>query len=100
VTDSNAQEQFQSECEQDSIPQQQQSIKPDSHSTTEEVIEQSEVDQNYAQTVPETEIEHQISSQNINNNGPKTYANLVKSFPNVGSTSPQVPKPSISPVHI
>ncbi|XP_011505491.1 PREDICTED: ras GTPase-activating protein-binding protein 2 isoform X2 [Ceratosolen solmsi marchali] len=91
MAEPNNQEQFQSESEQDSVSQQQQSIKTDSHPTSEEINEQPEIDQNYTQSTPETETEHQISSQNINNSGPKTYANLVKSFPNVGSTSPQPP---------
>lgn len=50
-------------------------------------------------SVQEPEPEHQVSSTNSNSSGPKTYANLVKSFPSTtGATSPQAPKLSTSPV--
>lgn len=107
ITEPTSQEQqYQQESEQDSVSQSQQQpqvSKIDPHSAViEEVHEQQQqqqdVGQNYSSSAPEAESEHQISSQNTNT-GPKTYATLVKSFPNVGSTSPQVPKPSITPVN-
>lgn len=101
ISDPSSQEQYQQESEQDSGSQQQQQqaiIKTEPHSVSEETNEQPQPDQNYTSSVPETESEHQITSQNTNT-GPKTYANLVKSFPSVASTTtPQIPKPPNSPV--
>ncbi|CAB0032462.1 unnamed protein product [Trichogramma brassicae] len=95
ATEKSNEESFQSESEH-SGTNQQQTIKTDSHVASEESHEPSETEQNYISSVPETEPD-QLSMQNVMSNGPKTYANLVKSFPTVGTTSPQTPKPSISP---
>ncbi|KAL7306289.1 hypothetical protein TKK_0001720 [Trichogramma kaykai] len=95
ATEKSNEESFQSESEH-SGTNQQQTIKTDSHVASEESHEPSETEQNYIPSVSETEPD-QLSMQNVMSNGPKTYANLVKSFPTVGTTSPQTPKPSLSP---
>ena len=97
ITEQTTQEQFQPESEQDVLSQQQQQqpIKTESHPTSEETNEQPETEEGYTPSTPETETEHQVSSPNTISSGPKTYANLVKC--SVGTTSPQVPKPPMSP---
>ncbi|KAJ8670755.1 hypothetical protein QAD02_002014 [Eretmocerus hayati] len=90
------QEQFQRESEQNSQQQQQPSVKNETQSVS-ETHEHQETDNTYAPANQEAEHEHQHSMQNTSSSGPKTYANLVKSFPSVGTTSPQIPKPSITP---
>lgn len=99
ISETASQDQFQQENEPNS-QQQQQSIKTEVH-TSEDVHQEQESEQNYVISSAGSDTDNQSSSQNMSNSGPKTYANLVKSFPSAG-TSPQVSKSqvSISPVSI
>lgn len=82
--------------EQQQQPQQQQSDN-EPQTQTEERNDQQETE-TFNASAQETEPEHQASNVTVNNSGPKTYANLVKSFPSSGgATSPQAPKLSMSP---
>lgn len=100
IAEPTAQSQFVQEAELSNGEQPQQQSENEPQAQTEERNEQPETE---AFIVPaqETEPEHQVSSATVNNSGPKTYANLVKSsFPvsATGATSPQAPKLSMSPV--
>ncbi|XP_058810284.1 ras GTPase-activating protein-binding protein 2 [Phymastichus coffea] len=95
VAETATQEQYQQDNQPNS-QQQQQLTKTDNNSTSEEIHQEPESEQNYTLSSAGSDADHQIISQNISNNGPKTYANLVKSFPSAGTTSPQVSKPQIS----
>jgi len=95
-----AQSQFVQEAELNgSNEQQQQASEP--QTATEERNEQPEAE-TFTASTQEAEPEHQVANTTVSNSGPKTYANLVKSFPSSSgaSTSPQTSKLSISPVSI
>jgi len=95
-----AQSQFVQEAELNgNNEQQQQASEP--QTTTEERNEPPEAE-TFTASTQETEPEHQVANTTVSNSGPKTYANLVKSFPSnsAANTSPQTSKLSISPVSI
>lgn len=99
IAEPTAQSQFVQEAELSNGEQQQQQSENEPQTQTEERNEQSETE-TFTVSAQETEPEHQVSSTTVNSSGPKTYANLVKSFPSTttGATSPQAPKLSMSPV--
>lgn len=91
-----AQTQFVQESELDAAIEQQQ-VDNEPQAQTNETHEQTEPEA-FNTSVPESEPEHQVSNTSVTSSGPKTYANLVKSFPSsTGATSPQAPKLSMSP---
>ncbi|KAH0953063.1 hypothetical protein HN011_002041 [Eciton burchellii] len=93
-----AQSQFVQEAELNgSNEQQQQASEP--QTATEERNEQPEAETFTASTQEAEPEPHQVANTTVSNSGPKTYANLVKSFPSSSgaSTSPQTSKLSISP---
>lgn len=94
-----AQAQFVQEPELSNGEQPQQQSENEPQPQTEERNEQPETEA-FTASAQETEPEHQVSSATVNSSGPKTYANLVKSFSSAttGATSPQAPKLSMSPV--
>lgn len=96
ATEATAQSQFVKETERDSNGEQQQQGEEEQQAQTEERNEKTEPE---TVLVKEAEPERQVSNNAVNSNGPKTYANLVKSFPSTtGATSPQTPKLPVSPV--
>lgn len=102
ITEPTTQSQFVQEAELSNGEQQQQpqQVESEPQTQTEERNEQPETEA-FTATAQEAEPEHQVSNTTVNNSGPKTYANLVKSFPSTTSaTSPQAPKLSMSPVSI
>ena len=78
------------------------SVKEEAHSTPNDSHEQEEVENFSAPATDVGNQEHPVNAPtSTNNSGPKTYANLVKSFPgSQGLTNPQAPKMSMSPVCI
>lgn len=91
------QEQFNQETEMNSSNEQQQS-KEEAHSSPTEGFEQSEVE-SFSTPAAEVGQDHSMAAPtNTSNSGPKTYANLVKSFPGSQTvmTNPP-PKMSMSP---
>lgn len=93
-----AQTQFVKEKELDSNSEQQPQVEDEQQVQTEERTEKVETE---AASIKESEPERQVPNNTVSNNGPKTYANLVKSFPSTtGATSPQTPKLPMSPVII
>ncbi|XP_011882052.1 PREDICTED: ras GTPase-activating protein-binding protein 2 isoform X2 [Vollenhovia emeryi] len=96
IAEPTAQSQFVQEAELSNGEQQQSENEPQAQ--TEERSEPTEAE-TFVASVQETEAEHQVSSTTVNSSGPKTYANLVKSFSSAatGATSPQAPKLSMSP---
>ncbi|XP_012283370.1 ras GTPase-activating protein-binding protein 2 isoform X2 [Orussus abietinus] len=89
------QEQFPQES--DTSAEQQQQAEEEPQVQVEESHEQPEAE-TFPATAPEPEPEHPVAAATTNSSGPKTYANLVKSFSNAaGATSPQAPKLSMSP---
>lgn len=103
ITEPTTQSQFVQETELSNGEQQQQpqqQVESEPQTQTEERNDQPETEV-FTASAQETEPEHQVSNTTVNNSGPKTYANLVKSFPSTTSaTSPQAPKLSMSPVSI
>ncbi|EZA61417.1 hypothetical protein DMN91_004218 [Ooceraea biroi] len=98
IAEPTAPSQFVQEAELNgSSEQQQQTGENEPQAPTEERNEQAETE-TFTASAQETEPEHQVANTTVNNSGPKTYANLVKSFPSTtGATSPQAPKISMSP---
>ena len=96
------QEQFTQETDVNTSSEQPQ-VKEEIHSPPNESHEQSETE-NFSTPVAEGGQDNSTTTPaNTNSSGPKTYANLVKSFPasqtsQAGFTSPQAPKLSMSPV--
>lgn len=103
ITEPTTQTQFVQEAELSNGEQQQQQnqqLENEPQTQTEERNDQPEAEA-FTASVQEVEPEHQVSNTTVNNSGPKTYANLVKSFPSTNSaTSPQAPKLSMSPVSV
>ncbi|XP_034184658.1 ras GTPase-activating protein-binding protein 2 isoform X1 [Osmia lignaria lignaria] len=96
ITESTSQTEFVQETEMDVAAEPQQPAESEAQPQTNET-QPPEADP-YASSAPESEPEHQVSNTNVTSSGPKTYANLVKSFPSTtGATSPQAPKLSMSP---
>lgn len=97
IADSAAQSQFVKEKEHDGNGEQQKQQSEDEQQiSTEERTEKPETE---TSSLKEVEPERSISNTAVNSNGPKTYANLVKSYPtSTGATSPQTPKLPASPV--
>ncbi|XP_035736544.1 ras GTPase-activating protein-binding protein 2-like [Vespa mandarinia] len=97
VAETAAQTQFVQEAETDTAAEQQTSAEEEPQVQSEETQEQTDTE-TFTPSAQETEPEHQVSNTNVSSSGPKTYANLVKSFPSSTATpSPQVPKISMSP---
>ncbi|KMQ95685.1 ras gtpase-activating protein-binding protein 2 [Lasius niger] len=101
ITEPTAQSQFVQESElsngEQQQQQQQQQVESEPQTQTEERNDQPEAEA-FTASAQEAEPEHQVSNTTVNNSGPKTYANLVKSFPSTtNATSPQAPKLSMSP---
>ncbi|KAL6427673.1 hypothetical protein ACFW04_008851 [Cataglyphis niger] len=100
ITEPTTQTQFVQEAELSNGEQQQQQnqqLENEPQTQTEERNDQPEAEA-FTASAQEVEPEHQVSNTTVNNSGPKTYANLVKSFPSTNSaTSPQAPKLSMSP---
>lgn len=90
------QEQFSQETETTSATEPQQ-VTEDEHSQSVESIEQTETEKF---STPTAEIVQESSPANTSNSGPKTYANLVKSFASSQATltNTQPQKMSMSPV--
>lgn len=103
ITEPTTQSQFVQEAELSNGEQQQQpqqQVESEPQTQTEERNDQPETEA-FTASAQEAEPEHQVSNTTVNNSGPKTYANLVKSFPSTtNATSPQAPKLSMSPVSI
>lgn len=104
ITEPTAQSQFVQESElsngEQQQQQQQQQVESEPQTQTEERNDQPEAEA-FTASAQEAEPEHQVSNTTVNNSGPKTYANLVKSFPSTtNATSPQAPKLSMSPVSV
>lgn len=92
-----AQTPFVQEAETGTAVEQQPSTEEEPQAQAEETQEQTETE-TFPATAQESEPEHQVSNTNVSSSGPKTYANLVKSFPSATATpSPQAPKISMSP---
>ncbi|XP_015181642.1 PREDICTED: ras GTPase-activating protein-binding protein 2 isoform X1 [Polistes dominula] len=101
IAEPTAQIQFAQETETDTAAEKPTSTEEEPQAQPAETQEQTEAETTYSATTQESEPERQVSpnTTNISSSGPKTYANLVKSFPSSNSTpSPQVPKISMSPV--
>ncbi|XP_031849751.1 ras GTPase-activating protein-binding protein 2 [Nomia melanderi] len=97
INESSSQTQFVQEAELDNSAEQQQQTESEAQTQSTENREQPETE-TFNTTTQESEPEHQVSNTNVTSSGPKTYANLVKSFPSTtGATSPQAPKLSMSP---
>ncbi|KZC06771.1 PREDICTED: ras GTPase-activating protein-binding protein 2 [Dufourea novaeangliae] len=98
INEPTTQTQFVPETELDSVAEQQQQTENEQQQTqSTENLEQPEPE-TFNSTTQESEPEHQLPNTNVTSSGPKTYANLVKSFPSsTGATSPQAPKLSTSP---
>ncbi|XP_017798747.1 PREDICTED: ras GTPase-activating protein-binding protein 1 [Habropoda laboriosa] len=98
ITEPTTQTQFVQETELDTTTaEQQQQTENEPQTQSSENREQPEAE-SFTASVQESEPEHQVTNTSVTSSGPKTYANLVKSFPSTtGATSPQAPKLSISP---
>lgn len=97
INESSPQTQFVPETELDSSAEQQQQPENEPQNQSNESRDQPETE-TFNATAQDSEPEHQVSNTNVTSSGPKTYANLVKSFPSTtGATSPQAPKLSMSP---
>ncbi|XP_032680732.1 ras GTPase-activating protein-binding protein 2 isoform X1 [Odontomachus brunneus] len=96
IAEPTAQSQFVKEKEHDGNGEQQKQQSEDEQQTpTEERTEKPEAE---TSSPKEVEPERPVSNVAVNSNGPKTYANLVKSYPSTtGATSPQTPKLPASP---
>ncbi|XP_066591823.1 ras GTPase-activating protein-binding protein 1 [Prorops nasuta] len=96
IVEPTTQQQFTQETELDATneqPQQENELQ----SQTEENREQQEAE-TFSGNAQEPESDNQASTVLVNNSGPTTYANRVKSYPTTaGVTSPQASKISISP---
>lgn len=103
ITEPTSQTQFVQEAELDPAAeqqQQQQQTENEPQAQSNESREQPDAE-TFTASVQESEPEHQVANTSVTSSGPKTYANLVKSFPSTtGATSPQAPKLSMSPVCI
>ncbi|XP_076686204.1 ras GTPase-activating protein-binding protein 2 [Andrena cerasifolii] len=97
ITEPTSQTQFVQETELDSTAEQQPQAESEPQAQTNETREQPEAE-TFTPSAQESEPEQPVSNTNVTSSGPKTYANLVKSFPSTtGATSPQAPKLSMSP---
>ncbi|XP_076636626.1 ras GTPase-activating protein-binding protein 2 [Colletes latitarsis] len=97
ITEPTSQTQFVQETQLDSATEQQPETENEPQTQTNEIHDQPETE-TFTASVQESEPEPQVSNASVTSSGPKTYANLVKSFPSTtGATSPQAPKLSMSP---
>lgn len=99
ISEPATQEQFVQEPDPEVVSEQQQA-EEEAQIPVEESQEQPEVESEQ-HSISEPQPDVQAPTPTANNSGPKTYATLVKSFANAtGATSPQAPKPSVSPVSL